>query len=57
MLNKYVFTVVGALGNVGTEMRSILEISDLPIKKLVLMDVPQNAGKKVRWSDKEYTAS
>ncbi len=55
MLNKYVFAVVGALGNVGTEMRSILETSDLPIKKLVLMDVPQQAGKKIRWRDENFT--
>ena len=54
-MKKYVFAVVGALGNVGTELLSILETSDLPIKKLVLMDVPQNAGKKVRWCDDEYT--
>ena len=39
MLKKYVFAVVGALRNVGTELCSILETSDLPIKKLVLMDV------------------
>ena len=46
MLKKYVFAVVGGLGNVGTELRSILETGDLPIKKLVLMDVSQNACKK-----------
>ena len=34
MLKKYVFTVVGALGRVGKELRSILQTSDLPIKKL-----------------------
>ena len=55
MLKKYVFAVVGALGNVGTELRSILETSNLPIKKLVLMDVPQNAGKKVHWRDEDFT--
>ena len=55
MLKNYVFAVVGALGNVGTELRSILETSDLPIKKLVLMDVPQNAGKKVRWRNEDFT--
>ena len=55
MLKKYVFAVVGALGNVGTELRSILETSDLPIKMLVLMDVSEKAGKKVRWRDEEYT--
>ena len=55
MLKKNVFAVVGALGNVGMELRRILETSALPIKKLVLMDVPQYAGKKVRWRDEEYT--
>ena len=45
-MKKYVFAVVGGLWNVGTELRSILETSGLPIKKLVLMDVLQNAGKK-----------
>ena len=46
MLKKYVFAVVGALGNVVTELCSILETSDLLIKKIVLMDVSQKAGKK-----------
>ncbi|MDC0229845.1 hypothetical protein OAK48_02610 [Deltaproteobacteria bacterium] len=45
-LKKYVFAIVGSLWNVGSEMRSILETGDLPIKKLVLMDLSQNAGKK-----------
>ena len=45
-MKKYVFDVVVALGNVGAELRNILETSDFPIKKLVLMDVPQNTGKK-----------
>ena len=53
MLKKYFFAVVGSLGNVGTELRSILETSGLPIKKLVLMDVPKNAGKKMRWRDED----
>ena len=44
MLKKYFFAVVDTLGNIGTELRSVLETSDLPIKKLVLMDVPQNTG-------------
>ena len=55
MLKKYVFAVVGALRNVGTELCSILETSDLPIKKLDLMDVSQNAGKRVRWRDEDFT--
>ena len=55
MLKKYIFAVVGALGNVGKELPSILETSDLLINKLVLMDLPQNAGKKVRWHDKVFT--
>ena len=54
-MKKYTFAVVGALGNVGTEMRNILEKSALPIGNLVLMDVAQNAGKKIRWRDAEYS--
>ena len=53
-MKKYVFTVVGALGNVGTVLRNILETSDLPVKKLVLMDVSHNAGKIVRWRDEDF---
>jgi len=55
MMKKYTFAVVGALGNVGTEMRGILETSELPIGNLVLMDVSQNAGKKVNWRDADYS--
>ena len=54
-MKKYTFAVVGALGNVGTEMRNILEKSALPIGNLVLMDIAQNAGKKIRWRDAEYS--
>ena len=46
--------VVGALGNVVMEMRNILEKSALPIGNLVLMDIAQNAGIKVRWRDTDY---
>ena len=55
MMKKYTFAVVGALGNVGTEMRGILEKSDLPIENLVLLDIAQNAGTKVKWRGEEYT--
>ena len=54
-MKNYVFAVVGALGNVGTDLRKILETSDLPIKELVLIDVSQNAGKKARWRDEDFT--
>ncbi len=54
-MKKYTFAVVGALGNVGTEMRNILETSDLPIENLILMDLAQNAAKKVSWRSNEYT--
>ena len=53
-MKKYTFAVVGALGNVGTEMRNIMETSDLPIGNLILMDLAQNAAKKVSWRGKEY---
>ena len=54
-MKKYTFAVVGALGNVGTEMRNILETSDLPIGNLILMDLAQNAAKKVSLRSDEYT--
>ena len=54
MMKKYTFAVVGALGNVGTKMRNILETSDLPIGNLLLMDLVQNVAKKVHWRDNEY---
>jgi len=57
MMKQYSFAVVGALGNVGTEMRSILETSDLPIENLVLLDIAQNAGTKVKWRGEEYTVT
>ena len=54
-MKKYTFAVVGALGNVGTEVRNIMETSDLPIENLILMDLAQNATKKVSWRSNEYT--
>ena len=53
-MKNYTIAVVGALGNVGMEMRNILEKSALPIGNLVLMDIAQNAGIKVRWRDTDY---
>ena len=53
-MKKYTFAVVGAMGNVGTEMLNILEKSALPIGNLVLMDIAQNVGKKVCWRDTDY---
>ncbi len=52
-MNKYTFAAVGALGNVGTEVRNILETSDLPIARLVAMDVAENAGTRIRWREEE----
>lgn len=52
-MKKYTFAVVGALGNVGTEMLKILETSDLPIARLVAMDLAENAGTKIRWREDE----
>ena len=54
-MSTYTIAVVGALGNVGTEMRNTLERSDLPIEKLVLMDVPENTGKIVSWKGQDIT--
>ena len=50
-MKKYTIAVVGALGNVGTEIRDILEKSELPVGNLVLMDIAQNTGKIVRWRE------
>ena len=55
MMKNYTFAVVGALGTVGTEIRSILETSNLPIGNLILMDLAQNVAKKVSWRSNEYT--
>jgi aspartate-semialdehyde dehydrogenase len=54
-MKQYTFAVVGALGNVGTEMLSILAAADLPIGKLIPMDIPENAGSKITWCDQELT--
>ncbi|MDP6887545.1 MAG: aspartate-semialdehyde dehydrogenase [SAR324 cluster bacterium] len=50
-MKKYTIAVVGALGNVGTEIRNILEKSELTVGNLVLMDIAQNTGKIVRWRE------
>ena len=50
-MKKYTIAVVGALGNVGTEIRDILEKSELTVGNLVLMDIAQNTGKIVRWRE------
>ncbi len=54
-MKQYTFAVVGALGNVGTEMRGILAASDLPIGKLVMMDVPENSGRTIDWRGQAHT--
>ena len=54
-MNNYTLAIVGALGNVGTEMRNILENYNLPIKKLVLMDIAENAGKILEWKGEAIT--
>ena len=56
-MKKYNFAVVGALGNVGTEMRGILETSELPIGNLLLLDLVKNAGKNVNWRGGNYTVA
>ena len=50
-MKKYTIAVVGALGNVGAEIRDILEKSELTVGNLVLMDIAQNTGKIVRWRE------
>ena len=50
-MKKYTIAVVGALGNVGTEILDILGKSELTVGNLVLMDIAQNTGKIVRWRE------
>ena len=51
-MKKYTFAIVGALGNVGSVMREIMEESLLPIGDLILMDIPENEGQMVKWRDR-----
>ncbi|MCP4546902.1 MAG: aspartate-semialdehyde dehydrogenase [bacterium] len=54
-MRDFTFAIVGALGNVGTEMRGTLEKSKLPIGNLVMMDVAENVGQVVKWRDREIS--
>jgi aspartate-semialdehyde dehydrogenase len=54
-MKKYTFAIVGALGNVGSVMREIMEESLLPIGDLILMDIPENEGQMVKWRDRHIT--
>ena len=55
-MKKYNIAVVGALGNVGTEMLDILEKSELPIRDLLVMDTLQNVGRKILWRGVNHIA-
>ena len=45
----YRVAVVGALGAVGTEMIKTLEARNFPISTLIPMDIPELAGRKVKY--------
>ena len=52
MKEKYNVAVVGALGMVGTEMIKTLERRNFPIDEFRPLDIPENAGKEVRFNGK-----
>ena len=54
-MKEYTVAVVGALGAVGQEMIKTLEGRKFPVKELVPLDIPANAGKTVQFNGKPYT--
>lgn len=52
---SYTVAVVGAMGAVGTEMLKTLEKSNIPISKIVPLDVKANEGKTVVFKGEEAT--
>ena len=57
MTNKYNIAVVGATGNVGREIISILEQRNFPIENLYLLASSKSKGKKINYHDKEITVN
>ncbi|HIF52440.1 MAG TPA: hypothetical protein EYQ87_00250 [Candidatus Nitrosopelagicus sp.] len=51
MREKYNVAVVGATGNVGREMTSILEQRDFPIDDLYVLASSRSKGKKINFRD------
>jgi len=47
--------LVGSTGAVGQEMLKILEERDFPVKELICLADPREAGSKVRFKGEEYT--
>lgn len=52
MKDRYNVAVVGALGMVGTEMIRTLERRNFPVDEFRPLDVPENAGKEIRFHGK-----
>ena len=57
MTKKYNIAVVGATGNVGREIISILEQRNFPIENLYLLASSKSKGKKINYHDKEITVN
>ena len=55
MSKKYNVAVVGATGNVGREILSILEEHDFPIDSLYLLASSKSKGQKINYKDQEHT--
>ena len=53
MREKYNIAVVGATGNVGREMTSILEQRDFPIDDLYVLASSRSKGKKINFRDED----
>ena len=54
MKRKYNLAVVGATGNVGKEILSILEERDFPINNLYLLASSRSKGQKINYKDQEH---
>ncbi len=52
-MKEYTVAIVGALGAVGSEMKKALEERSLPVKKLKLLDIQENVGKKIAFKGEE----
>ena len=55
MNEKYNLAIVGATGNVGREIITILEEVGFPMENLYLLASTKSKGKKINFKDKEIT--
>ena len=57
MNQKYNLAIVGATGNVGREILSILEERDFPINHLYLLASSRSKGQRITFKDEEFIAN